>query len=450
MITNSTKYKVFEEVDLLNKQAIEARKTNCSTSLAISKQAIEAATGIKYDEGLAKAFYNAGIASRLSSNFETSLQYYEEALAIYRSIRDKKSESITLNSMANVYLGLSDFRSAIEYYEECIYVAQSIGDLRFETTVLTNKGLAYQQFGDLKAALNNYFESLSICRSADIPVHYALYNNIGIVYLELERYSEAMTYFIEALKKATAEKNVIDESFTLANIGRTYTYMGDFSNAITYLCEAMIIMKRFGNRQAECQVYANLGKAFMKMKNYPEAIKYYNRSIKYYKEIGDLSSVSHTLCEIGELYFELNDYKTSKQFFNEGLEISKQIKDAVNIVRIKTGIAKLYLKFRDTEKASLLLTAAEELASSRGCYKELSKIFKIYSETYSSAGKAAEARESMEKHYSYLQKLLCLEEESKLQALVLGHINLEKNTADEKSDSGTVLNNEIEPVAIAV
>ncbi len=435
MNSTSTKYKAFEEVDLLNKQAQEARKTNCSNSLAISKQAIEAASVLKYEEGLAKAYYNAGIASRLSSNFETALQYYNEALALNRSLRDKKSEATTLNSMANVYLGLSDFKNAIEYYDECIFVAQSTGDLKFETTVLTNKGLAYQQFGDLKASLNSFFESLSICKSADIPVHYALYNNIGIVYLEIERYNEAMTYFIEALKKATTCKNVIDESFTLANIGRTYIYLGDFSNAITYLCEAVIIMKKFGNRQAECQVYANLGKAFMKMRSYPEAIKYYNRSLKYYKEIGDLSSVSHTLCEIGELYFELNDYKTSKDFFNEGLIISRQINDVVNIVRINTGIAKLYLKFRDTEKASELLSAAEDLASSRGCYKELSKIFKIYSETYGSAGRTKEARESLEMHYSYLQKLISLEEEGKLQALILGHISPE--TSNNSGQNGS-------------
>jgi hypothetical protein len=40
MNKNSTTYKAFEEVDLLNKQAQEARKTNCSSSLSISKQAM--------------------------------------------------------------------------------------------------------------------------------------------------------------------------------------------------------------------------------------------------------------------------------------------------------------------------------------------------------------------------------------------------------------------------
>jgi tetratricopeptide (TPR) repeat protein len=171
----------------------------------------------------------------------------------------------------------------------------------------------------------------------------------------------------------------------------------------------------------------------MKMKSYPEAVKYYNRSLKYYKEIGDLSSVAHTLCEIGELYFELNDYRTSKEFFNEGLVISKQLNDAVNIVRINTGIARLYLKFRDTERASEHLSSAEELASSRGCFKELSKIFKIYSETYGSNGNPKEAKESLEKHYSYQQKLISLEEESRLQALILGHITPENTVNDTQN-----------------
>ncbi len=412
----------FEEVDLLNKQADEARKDNNNLSLSVSKEAISLAQLLGYSKGLAKAYLNAGISCRLSSNFEAAIEYYQEALNINRRLKDKKAESRTLNAIANVYYSLSDFEKAIEYYDECIFVLQSIGDMNFEAAVLTNRGLSYQLNGDLRAALNNYLESLSIYKSSNTEIHYALYNNLGIVYLETGSYQESLLYFTKALKETQNSKNVIDESFTLANIGRTYIYMSDFANAITYLSEAMIIMKKYGNRQAETQVFANLAKAYMKMRCFPEAIKYYNRALKYYKEIGDKSSVDHTLCELGELYFELNDYKTSKQFFMDGLEVSQKINDIMNVVRINTGLARLYLKFRDTEKAMGFLNTAEKMAKTAKSYKDLSKICMIYSENYSISGNFKEAKVFLDKHYKYLEKINNLTESNKIQALMLGHI----------------------------
>ncbi len=412
-----------KEVDLLNIKAEEARKSNNDLSLTLSKEAIGKAQLLGYSKGLAKAYLNAGISCRLSSNFEAAVDYYEEALKLNRSLDDKHNESRTLNALANVYYNLSNFQKAIEYYDECVFVLQSLGEIDFEAVVLTNRGLSYQQFGDIRASLNNYLESLSIYRSMNLPVHYALYNNLGIVYLETGSYNEALKYFVEALKKTQSEKNIIDESFTLANIGRTYIYMEDYSNAITYLSEALIMMKKFGNRQAESQVFSNLGKAFMKMRSFPEAIKYYNRALKYYREISDTSSVSHTLCELGELYFELNDYKSSKQYFIDGLGVSKQINDIVNEVRTNTGLAKLYVKFQDSETASVYLLNAEELAKSRNSYKELSKISKIFSDSYSAIGKKEEAKKSLEMHYEYLRKMINLEEENKINSIMLGHLS---------------------------
>ena len=144
----------FEEVDLLNSKADEARKDNNNLSLSLSKEAISMAQLLGYSKGLAKAYLNAGISCRLSSNFEAAIEYYQEALSLYRKLKDKKGETRTLNALANVYYSLSDFTKAIEYYDESIFVLQSIGDLNFEATVLTNRGLSYQQNGDLKAALN--------------------------------------------------------------------------------------------------------------------------------------------------------------------------------------------------------------------------------------------------------------------------------------------------------
>lgn len=416
------------EADRLNLAVKDALKNNASLALKKSKEAISLSLLSGYTSGLAEAYLNAGIACRLTSNFEAAIEYYDEALSLYTKLNDKKGETRTLNAIANVYYNLSDFTKAIEYYDKCLFVLDKLTDLSFSASVVCNRGLSYQQYGDLRASLNNYLESLSLYKSAGVPVHYALYNNLGIVYLEMGRYQEALLYFIEALKKTQAEKNLIDESFTLANIGRRYNYMGEYANAITYLTEAMIIMKKFGNRQAEIQVYSNLGKAYKNMRCFPEAIKYYNRALRYYTEIGDKSSIDHTLCEIGELHLELNDYCGSKKYFFEGLKNSQLSNDKVNLLRINTGLAKLYLKFNDTEKVNDYLRSAEELAISSNSYKDLSNIYKIYSESYNAAGNLKEAKVYMSKYFTYVTRLNNIAEENKIQAIMLGHIKVKMDS----------------------
>jgi tetratricopeptide (TPR) repeat protein len=412
----------YQEVDLLNKEAKSSRKSNGNTSLTLSKEAINIAQDLGYSEGLAKAYFNAGISCRLSSTFETAIEYFRKALETYRSLKDFKGESRTLNALANVYYSLGNFKKAIEYYDECIFVLQSLGDLKFEAIVLTNRGLSLQQFGDLKASLNNYLECLSIYKSLDEPVHYALFNNLGLVYLDMGRYNEALKYFIEALKRTMKSNNVIDQGYTLANMGRAYIYMEEHSNAITYLSEAMIIMRKFGDRQAEIQVFSNLGKAYLNLRNYPMAIKYFNRALKYYREIADSSSVSHTLCELGEVYFELNDYISSRKYLTDGLELAVNIKDMVNEVRNTTGLAKLYVRFHDTETANMYLLRAEKIAKKRMSFKELSKIFKIYSDIHAATGNTKEAKLYISKHYECLKELVCMDQENKINAIMMGHI----------------------------
>lgn len=432
--------KSVETVDQLNRQADETRKMKPAAALELSKQAIDAAKNSGYKAGLAKAYLNAGICRRLGSNFESALQYSNDALIIYKEINNKKGESRTLNCIANIYLNMGSYPKAIEYFDECIYVLESIRDIDFQATVLSNRGLAYGHSGNLTASLNNYLESLSIYKSTNKHVPHNLYNNIGIAYLEIENYFVALKYFKKALKLEQEEKNLLDESYSLANIGRTYIYMGDFSNAIIHLNEATLIMKRFGDIQAESQVYSNLGKAYSKLKCYPDALKYFNRAVKYYKEIGDRSSVSHTLCELGELYFELNDYISSKKCLTEGLNMAIEISDDTNETRAYIGLAKLYIKFNDIEPSDSYLNRAKLLAERRKSYKDLSKIYKIFSDGYKSFGKSDLANVYMDKYFEYIKKLKTIEEENNLKAIMMGHETNNNKNNEEHADSN-LLNN---------
>jgi len=401
-----------EKIDLLNLKIEQTRKENVNVAFELSKQAILNARELQYRKGLAKAYLNAGICCRLTSNFDEALKYLNDALSLYRELSDKKGETRTLNSIANIYLFLSNFPKAIGYFDECIFVLESIGDIEFEATVLSNRGLAYQQYGNLKSSLESYLQSLSIFKTCHKDIPYYLYNNLGIIYLEIGNYYIALKYFNHALKLEELGGKRLDEAFTLANIGRSYIYLKDFINAVTYLSEGLIILKSHGDRQAEAQIYSNLGKAYLNLRYFPEALKYFNRALKYYKEIKDKSSVSHTICELGELYFELNDFAACRKLHLEGLNIAVEIKDEINEARNYTGLTRLYIKFNDFESVANYSAKVIKLAEDRKAYKELVKIYGMLQEAYRSIGNTTAAKRYGESFNEYTSILNAIEDEN--------------------------------------
>jgi tetratricopeptide (TPR) repeat protein len=335
-----------------------------------------------------------------------------------------------------------DLPKAIEYFDECIYILESIGDIDFEATVLSNRGLACQQFGDFNSSLKNYLQSLSLLLSNKKEIPYYLFNNIGIIYLEIGNYHTALKYFNYALKIEDSIKNILEQAYTIANIGRTYLYMEDFSNAITYLAEALIIMKKFGDRQAESQVFSNLGKSYMKMRCFPEGIKFLNKSLKYYREIGDTSSVGHTLCELGELYFELNDFVTCKKYFAESLELSIENNDKINEARVYMGFGRLYTRFHDIEKANDYLELAVKLAEKRSSFKELGRIYKLQYESFMAVGQAKDAKNYLNKHHDCLNKLIQMEEDNCLKTFTSIKFDIEDDIENSlREEKGSLLIN---------
>lgn len=402
-------------------EASSIRNIDAQKSLRLSREAIQISGTLKYSKGLAKANYTAGVCCRLTSDFENSKKYFEEALKTYRSIGDKKGESRVLNSIGNVYMSLGNYDSALEYLDESIYILQAIGDIRFEATVLSNKALAFQQAGNLISSLENNLQSLSIYKCANKPIPHTLLNNIGILYLEIGNYSIALKYFNEALNTETETGNLLDQSSTIANIGRTYLYMNNCSAAITYLSEALIKIHKYGNRQSEAQVYSNLGKAYSKLRCFPEAITYFNKSLNCYKDLNDSCSVSHSLAELGKVYTLLNDFNVSKKYFDESLELAVVNKDDVNEVRCYMGLAALYMKFINMESAEQCIIKAIRLSESRNSYKELSQLYKLLSEGYLAMGNTEDSIKNLQLHYDYLKKLIQIEEENSLRVFTASH-----------------------------
>jgi tetratricopeptide (TPR) repeat protein len=77
------------------------------------------------------------------SKFQSTLQYWQKALEIYRKVKDRRGEGNALGGLGIVYDALGDYRKAIELHQEYLTITRKIKDRHGEGVALGNLGNAY-------------------------------------------------------------------------------------------------------------------------------------------------------------------------------------------------------------------------------------------------------------------------------------------------------------------
>jgi len=124
--------------------------------------------------------------------------------------------------------------------------------------------------GVIYLQLKNYSEAIVLInRAINInPNHHALYNNLGVAYKELEKYEDAIKNF----KRATKLNPNYAEAFN--NLGIIFRNLSKYKEAYDCYKQCIKIKPNYS------EGYYNLGLLFYKMVNYKKAIDNFSEAIK--------------------------------------------------------------------------------------------------------------------------------------------------------------------------
>ncbi len=75
---------------------------------------------------------------------------------------DRSGEATTLNNIGAVYSALGDKQQALDYYNQALPLFRAVGDRSGEATTLNNIGGVYDALGDKQQALDFYNQALPL------------------------------------------------------------------------------------------------------------------------------------------------------------------------------------------------------------------------------------------------------------------------------------------------
>lgn len=401
------------------RHAAELRKTNIIGSLKLCREVISESQSINYPEGTALAYRNAGISSRLLSNYDDAFQYFEKALDIYNLLSDKTGKAKVLNSIGNIYLNLSDYKYALEYLHKCLSIVEKTDDRLFEVDVLNNIALACQESGDYTSSLEYNLKSIQICSANNISVPESLLNNIGIVYQSIGDYDTALEYYINSLKIAEEKKDMLDTGYALGNISFIHSKKGRYIDALECLNKCQAIFSTIGNRAAEANAFYNIGRVYCDMKKYREAVESGIKALNINSEINDHSGKAAALLLIGDFYSKTGEGTKAKEFYINGLRVSQDIGDIINETDAYLKMGEMFFYEKNYAIAIDNFLMALTIAETRDSKKDISRAHKLIYDAYLASENLQAAIEHMQQHYNLEKHIFSIEYERKLKSLTI-------------------------------
>ncbi len=93
-----------------------------------------------------------------------ALQLLQQALTLYRELKDLRGEANALGNLGLTYIELENYSQATEVLEQGLTIARTIQDPQSEALALANLGLVYYATGDYQKAIAHQQQSLAIAR----------------------------------------------------------------------------------------------------------------------------------------------------------------------------------------------------------------------------------------------------------------------------------------------
>ncbi|MFD1621767.1 diguanylate cyclase [Thalassotalea marina] len=202
-IADSLNNKKIVAIGLINLGALDYLLQKFDRSLIMFNDALAIANEVKDNELLGFVYAEFGILYSFLGQDDKSMLYYIKSKDYYLEAGKSLYAFNTLRNLASNYAAKNNYDKAIELFQEIIDNKEKITNNELLAFVYT--GMAWAQIKQKDKNPEASYEYMKIAgeymqhaEQVDVPINYALEK--GYLFLELERYDEALTSLEEATK----------------------------------------------------------------------------------------------------------------------------------------------------------------------------------------------------------------------------------------------------------
>ncbi len=287
-------------------------------ALGYTREALNLATEINDERGMAASYNNLGVAYRNQGALDKALEYYITSMKIYVKLDNKEGIATTKNNIANIYSLKKDHGQAMKYLEESYALLSQMGD------------------------------KMRIIASM---------NNLGNLYSDIQLYEKAHKFYAEA--NQLSEANNLKYADPLNNLGNIYYRQNNFEKAIDYYTKALTIERENNNKLGMLNIITNLGIANAHAKQPKAAQQFLDEAERLCEELQAYTSLPTIHKASADNYAAQGKWKEAYEMqvkYDEAREKIYGEESSRNIAQME-----VVMEFQDKERELEMLKKEDEI-----------------------------------------------------------------------------------------
>lgn len=290
--------------------------------------------------------------SLAESNPDSAFVFLERQIQLCRKANYQKGEAEALKIYGNALQNKGDFRASIDYYNNALTIARSLSDEKLVPGILNNIGLVYYNLGNYAEALNNFYDAI---RGADqvnnANVKAATLNNVALIYFEQGKLEEAKEKYREMLEIYQTIGNQGRVILALNNIGDVELKQNNPTAALQTLLTGHQSALELNSPEFIEMTARTLADIYSALDSLEKAENLYQQSIEMSKENGYGVPYAHSLIGLASLNYKKGELEKALTVANQGLQQAETMGQTRQIRDANELLAKIYAEEGNFEEA---------------------------------------------------------------------------------------------------
>lgn len=357
------------------------------------------------------------------------------------------------------------FANNIDSLKNVIYTSKNDTD-KLHSCIKLSNSLFYSKPDTAKVY---YYKALKFAEKLNLQKkQIQIEVNLGILFNETGKLSEAKKFLNKAYKTAVVIKDTSYITKVLGNLGNMYMINGEYEKALQKFNKVITFYEKINNNAGKAMVYGAIGNLYTKMENYDKAILFYkkakkifteinapknniatinlNEGIIYYhqkklkkaKELLELAFVffnkndnmlneAKSLSILGNIYSKEKSFNKAEDFYKKALDIYKKLDSKTDVATQFYNIGSLEYKQNNIKKSILYLKKSYDIAKKINNFYLQEKISAFLADDYSKINDYKNAYKFSVINKQFSDSILNTETSKKIAELEIKYQTAEKN-----------------------
>lgn len=307
---------------------------------------------------------NIGYVWMAKGEYGIANEYNVRALEIFKSTKGErdKNVAISMNNIGNIYETIGDFELSMEYLGQALAIHLENQDSIHIATVYLNIGRTWDLRGDWDRAMTTYQAGLPFLSKDSAANRRELatyYDNIASLYAQKGDYEHAFQYSREALK---LRRTIFGEPSTevaasYSNMSVNYIYMGKLDQALTYAFRALEMDEEIlnDNHPVLSIDIHNIAHIYHKQYDHQKAIEYEKKAIWILESNPDYKgrNLGDRYESLGDYYASILDYQTAVKHLQKSIMLFESIigKGCFEVANVQHKMGLVYARMGEFSTA---------------------------------------------------------------------------------------------------